>query len=253
MFSAMPLGEESPEATTVVSPVDRFTASIRPACASPTNAVFPDGLRANPTGKLKPRAMRVTLPVARSIAASVQGSDSLTYAVVPEASIATFSCGVRSPYDTMLVALVSRLTADIRPPCHSEMYATDAQEAGSLPVGRVLSARENSRSLPPLFETVRVWSWRVVLNSVAESWAGCAPITGATSPCPRSAIDTNGVSGSLLAMTRAPVTRVAAIGVKVTVTVAVVRAGMVSAEADGENSPAALVIDWSLSGSLPRL
>ena len=54
-------------------------------------------------------------------------------------------------------------------------------------------------------------------------------------------------------MESVPVTGVGSLGLNVTVTVASVRPGMLSARADGEKAATSLAIDWILRVSLPRL
>src|SRR2546425_8880728 len=138
---------------------------------------------------------------------------------------------------------VIRLIADIRPALHSETYAVGAQAAGSW--GGVLSFKlnEKSRALPPVFDRVSVCGSRLFLNIVVENWGGLAPITGGRRPEPRSARETTGVSGSLLTMSSVPVKEIAFPGAKVTVSAAVVCAGMLSAATEGTNSLRSLVID----------
>src|SRR2546425_11093778 len=140
------------------------------------------------------------------------------------------------------ISPVIRLMADSRPALHSETYAVGAQAAGS--GGGVLSfkLREKSRALPPVFDRVSVCGSRVFLKIVVDSWGGLAPITGGRRPEPRRAIESTGVSGSLLTTSSVPVREIASPGAKVTVSAAVVCAGMLRAPTEGTNSLRSLEI-----------
>ncbi len=82
------------------------------------------------------------------------------------------------------------------------------------------------RSLPPVFESVRVCTAVAGMGSVAVSDAGATPMSGAMRPVPESGTTSVGVSGSLLAIESDAGKSLGLGGLKLTKTMAVPSGGM---------------------------